>query len=227
MRRWTCPPPCTGARRVRARRGRSVPDRVALEDLIPDLASPTAMRRRWEQAPITQLNARLGRGADGIVSLDLGPSGSHALVGGTTGSGKSELLQTMVASLAAEYPPSRVGFLLVDYKGGAAFKDAMRLPHCVGVVTDLDEHLTRRVILALDAEIRRREELLADAGARDLTELRRVSPSTAPADLVIVVDEFATLARKSPSSSKASSTSRRGAARSGYAWFSPPSDRRA
>ena len=104
----------------------------------------------------------------------------------------------MVASLAAEYPPSRVGFLLVDYKGGAAFKDAMHLPHCVGVVTDLDEHLTRRVILALDAEIRRREELLADHGARDLTELRRIGPEHAPADLVIVVDEFATLAKEIP-----------------------------
>jgi len=181
-----------------ARRARSVPERVALEDLIPDLTSPTAMRRRWQQAPLMHLTARLGRGAEGTVVLDLGPSGSHALVGGTTGSGKSELLQTMVASIAAEYPPSRVGFLLVDYKGGAAFKDAMRLPHCVGVVTDLDEHLTRRVILALDAEIRRREELLAEAGARDLTELRRLSALTSPADLVIVVDEFATLAKEIP-----------------------------
>lgn len=180
------------------RRARRVPDRVALEELIPDLASPTAMRRRWEKAPLTQLTARLGSSADGTVLLDLGPSGSHALVGGTTGSGKSELLQTMVASIAAEYPPSRVGFLLVDYKGGAAFKDAMHLPHCVGVVTDLDEHLTRRVILALDAEIRRREELLAEAGARDLSELRRLSPSSSPADLVIVVDEFATLAKEIP-----------------------------
>ena len=181
-----------------ARRRRSVPDRVALDDLIPDLTSPTAMRRRWEQAPLSHLIARLGTGADGPVSLDLGPSGSHALVGGTTGSGKSELLQTMVVSVAADYPPSRVGFLLVDYKGGAAFKDAMHLPHCVGVVTDLDEHLTRRVILALDAEIQRREELLASRGARDLTELRGLAETEAPADLVIVVDEFATLAKEIP-----------------------------
>ena len=140
-----------------------MPERVALEDLIP-----TSPRRRRAATlgvgAATRLIARLGSSADGPFELDLGPSGSHALVGGTTGSGKCELLQTMVASLAAEYPPGRVGFLLVDYKGGAAFKDAMHLPHCVGVVTDLDEHLTRRVMRALDAEIRRREELLARRG---------------------------------------------------------------
>lgn len=181
-----------------ARRIRSIPNRVALEDLVPDLTSPTAMRRRWEQASLNHLVARLGTGADGPVELDLGPSGSHALVGGTTGSGKSELLQTMVASVAADYPPSRVGFLLVDYKGGAAFKDAMRLPHCVGVVSDLDGHLTRRVLLALDAEIKRREELLAEHGARDLTELRRIAAAKSPADLVIVVDEFAALVKEIP-----------------------------
>lgn len=181
-----------------AHRARSLPERLSLEDLVSDVASPTAVRRRWESAPTTRLVARLGVSEDGPVELDLGPDGSHALVGGTTGSGKSELLQTMVASLAADYPPTRVGFLLVDYKGGAAFKDAQRLPHCVGVVTDLDEHLTRRVLQALDAEIRRREELLGQAGARDLTELRLVAPGLAPEDLLIVVDEFATLAKEIP-----------------------------
>ena len=181
-----------------ARQARSLPERLSLEDLVPDLASPAAVRRRWESAPVNRLVARIGVSTDGPVELDLGPEGSHALVGGTTGAGKSELLQTMVASLAAEYPPSRVGFLLVDYKGGAAFKDAQRLPHCVGVVTDLDEHLTRRVLQALDAEIRRREELLAGAGARDLTELRSRIGEEAPEDLLIVVDEFATLAKEIP-----------------------------
>jgi S-DNA-T family DNA segregation ATPase FtsK/SpoIIIE len=181
-----------------ARRVRSVPERLSLEDLIDGLTSPVAIRRRWDDAPITHLSAVLGMSADGPVALDLGPNGSHVLVGGTTGSGKSELLQTMVTAIAAAYPPSRVGFLLVDYKGGAAFKDAMRLPHCVGVVTDLDLHLTRRVMQALDAEIRRREELLAEVGARDLTELRRVNAADAPGDLVIVVDEFATLAKEIP-----------------------------
>ncbi len=180
------------------RRVASVPERVVLEDLVPDLVSPTALRRRWGSASPETLLARLGATADGPLDLDLGPGGSHVLLGGTTGSGKSELLQTLVASLAAAYPPDRVSFLLVDYKGGAAFKDAMRFPHCVGVVTDLDEHLTRRVLRALEAEIKRREELLAGAGARDVAELRRVRPDVALEELVIVVDEFAALAKEIP-----------------------------
>ena len=177
---------------------RNIPDRVSLDELIPDVASPSAIRRRWESASSTALTAYVGMSADGPVTLELGREGSHALVGGTTGAGKSELLQSLVVSLATEYPPSRVGFLLVDYKGGAAFKDAMHLPHCVGVVTDLDQHLTRRVMEALDAEITRREELLAEGGARDVSELRAVRPDLAPADLLIVVDEFATLAKEIP-----------------------------
>ena len=181
-----------------ARRVSSVPDQVALEDLVPELISPTAMRRRWQSASPETLLARLGATAEGPLDLDLGPSGSHVLVGGTTGSGKSELLQSLVASLAAAYPPDRVAFLLVDYKGGAAFKDAMHFPHCVGVVTDLDEHLTRRVLRALDAEIRRREHTLAGAGVRDVAELRRVRPDVRLEELVIVVDEFAALAKEIP-----------------------------
>ena len=180
------------------RRSQQVPDQVSLEDLIGDLATPSAMRTRWDTAPTDRLTAHLGIAADGPVDLELGPQGAHTLVGGTTGSGKSELLQSLVGSLAAQYPPDRVGFLLVDYKGGAAFKDAMHLPHCVGVVTDLDEHLTRRVLRALDAEIRRREELLSQGNSRDLTELRHARPDLAPEDLLIVVDEFATLAKEIP-----------------------------
>jgi len=180
------------------RRAHRLPQRVVLEDVLPDPASIVAMRRRWESAHPTELVARIGLSHEGAVDLDLGATGSHVLVGGTTGSGKSELLQAMVGSLAATYPPSRVGFLLVDYKGGSAFKDAMHLPHCVGVVTDLDEHLTRRALAALEAEIRRREQVLAAADARDLTELRLRSGATDIGDLLIVVDEFATLAKEVP-----------------------------
>lgn len=133
----------------------------------------------------------------GIYSLDLIEDGPHALVGGTTGSGKSELLQTMVASLAASHRPPDLNFLLVDYKGGAAFKDCARLPHTVGSVTDLDPHLAERALISLDAEVRRREALLRDAGVRDVGEL---STSEGPplARLVLVVDEFATLIKELP-----------------------------
>ena len=90
--------------------------------------------------------ARLGVGADGVVEIDLVRDGPHALVAGTTGSGKSELLRTMVASIAADAGPDDVTFVLIDYKGGATFDACADLPHTVGVVTDLDERLAARAI---------------------------------------------------------------------------------
>ena len=96
--------------------------------------------------------------------------GPHALVAGTTGSGKSELLQTIIASLAVANPPDAMTFVLVDYKGGAAFKDCVDLPHTVGMVTDLDGHLTERALQSLNAELKRREHLLGAAGAKDIED---------------------------------------------------------
>ena len=82
-----------------------------------------------------------------------------------TGSGKSELLQSLIAGLALNHPPDRCTFLLVDYKGGAAFAEAAGLPHTVGVLTDLDGSTTARALRSLSAELSRREALLADAQA--------------------------------------------------------------
>ena len=72
-------------------------------------------------------------------------------------SGKSELLQTIVASLAVANRPDAMTFVLVDYKGGSAFKDCVQLPHTVGMVTDLDAHLVERALVSLSAELTRRE----------------------------------------------------------------------
>ena len=88
----------------------------------------------------------LGLGRTARSRVDLGADGPHALIAGTTGSGKSELLQTLVAGLAANHPPDEIAFLLIDYKGGAAFAECARLPHTAGVVTDLDPHLTARAL---------------------------------------------------------------------------------
>ena len=76
-------------------------------------------------------------------------TGPHALVGGTTGSGKSELLQTWILAMAAAHSPQRLTFLLVDYKGGSAFRDCVNLPHTVGLVTDLSPHLVERAMASL------------------------------------------------------------------------------
>ncbi|MBE3074399.1 MAG: cell division protein FtsK, partial [Actinobacteria bacterium] len=144
------------------------------------------------------LRAIVGQSAQGTFSLDLRSDGPHALVGGTTGAGKSELLQAWILGMAAAHSPQRVTFLLVDYKGGSAFRDCVELPHTVGLVTDLSPHLVRRALASLSAELRYREHLLARHRAKDLAELERRGEVDVPPSLVIVVDEFAALVQEVP-----------------------------
>ena len=151
---------------------------------------------RWSTAD-GQLVTVLGANSAGPVWIDLARDGPHALVAGTTGSGKSELLRTLVAGLSLRYPPELLSFLLIDYKGGAAFAECARLPHVHGVVTDLDAHLTSRALLSLECELRRRERLFAAVAADDLDAYRARATDAVPR-LVIVVDEFATLAAELP-----------------------------
>ncbi|OBF29132.1 FtsK/SpoIIIE domain-containing protein [Mycobacterium sp. ACS4331] len=144
------------------------------------------------------LRALVGSAGAREVHLDLRAHGPHALVGGTTGSGKSEFLQTWIMAMAVEHSPDRVNFLLVDYKGGTAFADCVGLPHTVGLVTDLSPHLVRRALTSLGAEIRRRETLLNQKQAKDLLTLEQRDDPDTPPSLVIIVDEFAALASEVP-----------------------------
>ena len=73
-----------------------------------------------------------------------------------------------MAGLALSSPPDELNVVLVDYKGGAAFRDCRALPHTVGLVTDLDAHLTERALRSLQAELKRREHLLSVAGTKDI-----------------------------------------------------------
>ncbi|HEY4225152.1 MAG TPA: FtsK/SpoIIIE domain-containing protein [Pseudolysinimonas sp.] len=180
----------------------SIPNSSRLLDVL-HLDPPTAdaVAAGWQRSPRSTV-AVVGESIDGAFSIDLSVDGPHALIAGTTGSGKSELLQTLVASLAVANRPDEMNFVLVDYKGGAAFKDCVDLPHTVGMVTDLDTHLVERALESLGAELRRREHLLAAAGAKDLPDyldLRARQATLAPIPrLAIVIDEFASLARELP-----------------------------
>ena len=93
--------------------------------------------------------------------------------------------------LALSRAPDRLTLVLVDYKGGAAFGPLAGLPHTAGVLTDLDPAGTQRALSSLEAEVHRRERILAAHGAKDLSCL---PPRVVVPDLVVAVDEFATLA---------------------------------
>jgi S-DNA-T family DNA segregation ATPase FtsK/SpoIIIE len=159
------------------------------------LARSSALAETVELASLPEssgggLSAFVGACDDGNFALDLAADGPHAIVGGTTGSGKSELLVTWILGMAAARNPGEVSFLFVDFKGGAAFESLRRLPHCVGVITDLDAEQSLRAISSLSAELRARERGLAAHGLRSIDESNGHPPFPR---LVVVVDEYAAL----------------------------------
>ena len=162
-----------------------LPDAVGFDECEPQ---QTGMRRGG-------LACGVAVAADGPVTIDLVEHGPHAIVGGTTGSGKSELLTAWILSIARAHSPREASVLLVDFKGGSAFASLASLPHCVGVLTDLDEVSAARALDSLAAELRRRERLLAAAGAKSVdAQGAEGTGSTARLPrLVIVVDEFAAM----------------------------------
>jgi len=176
----------------------AIPRKVALFEALELVdPSPSELLGRWAEGGGYELAAALGVAADGILRLDLVEQGPHALIAGTSGSGKSELLQTLVCALAAAHPPTRCTFLFIDYKGGASSAEFRDLPHTVGYVTNLDGRMSLRALTSLRAELGRRMRIL-EGRAKDLEELLAVAPTEAPPSLVIIIDEFATLVKEIP-----------------------------
>lgn len=164
----------------------AIPDRVPF-DTLGQPEAPAGSR--------STLRVAVGRSAAGRLDLDLVAHGPHAIVAGTTGSGKSEFLLAWLAALAHCHPPDRVAFLLVDFKGGAAFEPIRGLPHVTGIVTDLDGPEAERAVQSLRAELRHRESVLLGEGARDIAGLpdHVVLPR-----LVLVVDEYQAMMERFP-----------------------------
>jgi S-DNA-T family DNA segregation ATPase FtsK/SpoIIIE len=138
------------------------------------------------------------------VYLDLKESaqygmGPHGLCVGATGSGKSELLRTLVLSLLVTHSPDQLSMVLVDYKGGATFAPFEGVPHVAGVITNLDgdASLVERVHTSLAGEVQRRQQVLADAGFANVTDYR-VAGNTGISHLLVIIDEFGELITAKP-----------------------------
>lgn len=174
--------------------------------------------KRWRESnPVKSLATPVGIAADGtIFNLDLHQKfqGPHGLVAGMTGSGKSEFLLTYILSLAINYHPDEVAFVLIDYKGGGlsgAFDDPVRgihLPHLVGTITNLDGSTIRRSIMSIQSELVRRQRVfneaksLSDEGTMDIYAYQRLYRSRIVDEpmphLFIISDEFAELKQQQP-----------------------------
>jgi S-DNA-T family DNA segregation ATPase FtsK/SpoIIIE len=186
---------------------------LGLSDLL-NLGDPEAYEpeRGWAPRPNRdRLRVPIGVGVDGApVELDLKESaqdgmGPHGLLIGATGSGKSELLRTLVLGLAATHSSESLNFVLVDFKGGATFASLDRLPHTAAVITNLADELplVDRMTEALSGEMNRRQELLRRAGnfgsLRDYERARAGGAALAPLPvLLIVCDEFSELLSAKP-----------------------------
>lgn len=181
---------------------------VRLLDLL-EIPSADAVQISETWKPRTQqdiLRVPIGRRADGTPQLlDLKEAaekgmGPHGLVIGATGSGKSELLRTLVMGLAITHNPQMVNFVLVDFKGGASFADIAALPHVKGIITNLenDPTLIDRVYSSLLGEQQYRQKLLREAGnldnIRQYQTKQQMNSTMAPMPyLLIIVDEFSKL----------------------------------
>ncbi len=176
-----------------AREVYELPSRLSMSELEKLSGQPVGGERVM---PSSSLGAAIGVGENGeVFRLDLVEQGPHAVVAGTTGSGKSELLVTWVSALARSYDASVFTVLLVDFKGGAAFDPLTALDQCVGLITDLDPGGAKRALSSLRAEIRWRERILRESGARDISDARLEDRLPR---LVIVVDEFAAMLSEFP-----------------------------
>ncbi|GAA0830266.1 FtsK/SpoIIIE family protein [Bifidobacterium pullorum subsp. gallinarum] len=135
----------------------------------------------------------IGTTAKGVATLDIAAQGPHALVAGTTGSGKSVLLQNWCLALAVRNPPDTLHFVFLDFKGGSTFSQLRGLPHTAGIVDDLDIRHAARAIVGLERELKRRERLVAEAGVPSIDRLGNAQPS-----IIIVIDEFHVLRQQLP-----------------------------
>lgn len=163
---------------------------------------------RWNESQVYKtMAAPIGvKTGNEIVSLNISDKanghGPHGLVAGTTGSGKSEILQTYILSIATLFHPYDVGFVIIDFKGGGMANQFEKLPHLIGTITNIDGREIDRSLLSIKAELVKRQEMFSEAGVNHINDYIRLFKSgkvTKPMPhLIMIVDEFAELKAEYP-----------------------------
>ncbi len=164
------------------------------------------LEHNWRTSMVYKsLAAPLGVKAKGqIVNLDLNEKkhGPHGLVAGTTGSGKSEILQSYILSMATLFHPYEVGFVIIDFKGGGMVNQFKDLPHLTGAITNIDGREINRSLLSIKAELKKRQAIFAEYGVNHVDsyiKLFKKGEAKIPLPhLILIVDEFAELKMDQP-----------------------------
>ncbi len=166
------------------------------------------LKQRWDESKVYKsLSAPIGvKSGNEIVKLNLSDKGNahgpHGLVAGTTGSGKSEILQTYILSMVSLFHPYDVGFVIIDFKGGGMANQFASLPHLIGTITNIDGREIDRSLLSIKAELVKRQEMFMEAGVNhinDYIQLYKAGKVNRPMPhLIMIVDEFAELKAEYP-----------------------------
>lgn len=164
------------------------------------------LKNNWAKSQIYKsMSAPLGvKTKNEIVCLDLHEKahGPHGLVAGTTGSGKSEILQTYILSMATHYHPYEVGFVVIDFKGGGMVNQFKHLPHLIGAITNIDGKEINRSLMSIKAELEKRQRAFAENNVNNINnyiKLYKEGKTDIPIPhLIVVVDEFAELKAEQP-----------------------------
>lgn len=197
----------TGLQVEEIEEGGELPDSVTFFEMM-GVTHPEelSVREKWTKNRVYEnIRGQIGVKANGTACyLDLHEKyhGPHGLVAGTTGSGKSELLQTLILSLAVNYSPEDISFLLIDYKGGGMSKLLEGLPHLSGCISNLSGNQIKRGMISIKSENRRRQRLFNETGVSNInqyTKLYKNGDLREPVPhLLIIIDEFAELKRQEP-----------------------------
>lgn len=164
------------------------------------------LKQRWKESQVySSMAVPLGvNSKNEVVYLDLHEKahGPHGLVAGTTGSGKSEILQTFILSAATLFHPYEISFVIIDFKGGGMVNQFKDLPHLAGAITNIDGKEIERSLKSIKAELLKRQTLFADAGVNHIDKYIKLYKAgqvgTALPHLVVIVDEFAELKAEQP-----------------------------